>query len=147
MKNIDSFTHVRGESEYIDDIPVRKGTLHAAVFGSPLAHGKIQKIDFKEALKMEGVVDIISAKDIPSRNQIGSIIEDEQLFADDIVHYKYQPIALVIAKTEGLARRALKKIKVEISSLPIIIDPRIAYKQKQLISASRTFQKGNSENA
>ena len=36
MKNIDSYTHVRGESVYLDDIPVINGTLYAAVFDSPV---------------------------------------------------------------------------------------------------------------
>ena len=45
MKNIDSYTHVRGESIYLDDIPVVNGTLFAAVFDSPVAHGKIISLD------------------------------------------------------------------------------------------------------
>ena len=42
MKNIDSITHLRGESVYLDDIPLIHGTLFAAVFDSPVAHGKIK---------------------------------------------------------------------------------------------------------
>ena len=51
MKNIDSYTHVRGESVYLDDIPVVNGTLYAAVFDSPVAHGKIRSLDMNEALE------------------------------------------------------------------------------------------------
>ncbi len=35
--NIDSKTHVRGESIYLDDIPLQQGTLFGAAFGSPVA--------------------------------------------------------------------------------------------------------------
>ena len=45
MKNIDSFTHVSGESLYVDDVNVREGTFHAVVFDSPKAHGIIKNID------------------------------------------------------------------------------------------------------
>ena len=45
MKNIDSKSHVRGESIYLDDIPLVQGTLFACVFDSPVAHGKIVSID------------------------------------------------------------------------------------------------------
>jgi xanthine dehydrogenase large subunit len=87
MKNIDSYTHVRGESVYLDDIPVLNGTLYAAVFDSPVAHGKIKSIDVTEALKMHGVIKIFTAKDIPGDNQIGGIIPDEELLAEDFVHF------------------------------------------------------------
>ena len=40
IKNLDSYTHVRGESLYVDDINIRQGTFHAVVFDSPKAHGK-----------------------------------------------------------------------------------------------------------
>ena len=63
--SIDSYTHLRGESVYLDDIPVINGTLYAAVFDSPIAHGKIQSLDSSEAEKINGVVKIFTAKDIP----------------------------------------------------------------------------------
>ena len=49
MKNIDSYTHLRGESVYLDDIPMTNGTLFAAVFDSEVAHGKIKSLDTSEA--------------------------------------------------------------------------------------------------
>ncbi|MDQ6763386.1 MAG: hypothetical protein M3015_12270, partial [Bacteroidota bacterium] len=68
MKNIDTFTHVRGESIYLDDIPVLAGTLYGAAFGSPIAHGKIVSLDLSEAEKINGVVKIFTSKDIPGQN-------------------------------------------------------------------------------
>jgi xanthine dehydrogenase large subunit len=90
MKNIDSHSHVRGESIYVNDIPVREDTLFGVVLGSPSAHGKLHKIDFSEALKLEGVEAVLTAKDITGENQIGSIIQDEELFADQEVHFLRQ---------------------------------------------------------
>ena len=76
MTNIDSYTHVRGESVYLDDIPMTNGTLFAAVFDSPIAHGKIKLLDTAEAAAMAGVVRIFTATDIPGENQNGGIIPD-----------------------------------------------------------------------
>ena len=45
MKNIDSNNHVTGRSLYVDDVPVLSGTLYAAVFASPYAHGIVKKVD------------------------------------------------------------------------------------------------------
>jgi xanthine dehydrogenase molybdopterin-binding subunit B len=107
--NIDSYTHVRGESVYLDDIPMVSGTLFAAVFDSPIAHGKIKRLDLEEALNMKEVVRIFTAKDVPGVNQIGGIIPDEELLAEHHVYFCGMPIALVVAISEEAAKAALKK--------------------------------------
>jgi hypothetical protein len=98
MKNIDSFTHTRGESVYLDDIPTIQGTLFGAIFGSPSAHGKITKLDLSEAEAMEGVIRIFTYRDIPGENQIGGIVPDEPLLAEKEVHFNGMPIAFVVAE-------------------------------------------------
>ncbi len=143
MKNRDSHSHVSGKSIYVDDIPVRIGTLYAAVFSSPHAHGKLQELNLSEAKQMPGVVRIFTHHDILGENQIGGIIPDEPLFAEHEVHYQGQPIALVIADTEANAREALHKIKVDIAPLPIIVDPREAQAKGELIIPPRSFRLGD----
>lgn len=147
MKNIDSYTHVRGESVYLDDIPMIAGSLFAAVFDSPVAHGRIKSLSFSDALNVAGVVRVFTAKDIPGQNQIGGIVPDEELLADTHVHFCGMPIALVVAETDEAARAAVKKIKVEIEPLPIITDPREAQAKGELIIPPRTFRIGDSANA
>ena len=144
MKNIDSYTHTRGESIYLDDIAVLYGTLYAACFDSPVAHGKLLSIDTTDAEKCDGVVRVLTHKDITGENQIGGIIQDEPLFADNAVHFCGMPIALVLAETSEAARYALKKIKVEIEPLPVITDPREAAAKGELIVPPRTFKMGDS---
>ncbi len=139
--------HVRGESIYLDDIPLQNGTFHAAVFDSPLAHGKIISLDASEAAKMNGVVRILTYKDIPGENQIGGIIPDEELLASSHVHFCGMPIALVVAETDEAARAAVKKIKVEIEPLAVITNPREAKEKGELIIPPRTFKLGDIENA
>ena len=133
MKNIDTFTHVRGELIYLDDIPVLAGTLYGAAFGSPLAHGKIVDIDMSDAEKINGVIRIFTAKDIPGKNQIGGIVADETLLAEDEVHFIGMPIAFVVAESQEIAQAAVKKINIEIEPLPVITDPRAAKENGELI--------------
>lgn len=147
MKNIDSYTHVRGESVYLDDIPLVNGTLYASVFDSAIAHGTIKSLDLKEAMESPGVVQIFTASDIPGENQVGGIIADEELLASTHVHFCGMPIALVVATSEEAAKAALKKIKVEIESLPVITDPREAKEKGELIIPPRTFQLGDTTKA
>lgn len=147
MKNIDSYTHLRGESIYLDDIPLLQGTLFAAAFDSPIAHGKIVSIDIDEASAMPGVVKIFTARDIPGENQIGGIIPDEELLASTHVHFCGMPVALVIAESEEIARLAVKKIKLNAEPLHVITDPREAKEKNELIIPPRTFKIGNTDNA
>ncbi len=147
MKNIDSKTHTRGESIYLDDIPLIHGTLFGAVFGSPIANGLIQSLDLSEAKKVPGVVRILTFEDITGENQIGGIVPDEPLLAEHHVDFCGMPVAFVLAESTEAARLSVKKIKVEIEPLPIITDPREAYKLGNLIVPPRTFSLGNTENA
>lgn len=143
MKNIDSFTHVRGESIYLDDIPVLQGTLYGVAFGSLVAHGKIVSLDVSEAEAMPGVVRIFTAKDIPGENQIGGIVPDEPLLADDHVHFNGMPVAFVVADSVEEAQAATHKIRMEIEPLPVITDPREARAKGELIVKPRQFVLGD----
>ncbi|MEJ7828675.1 MAG: molybdopterin cofactor-binding domain-containing protein, partial [Segetibacter sp.] len=147
MNNIDSYTHTRGESIYLDDIPLLQGTLFGAVFPSPFAHGVIKSLDIREAEQMPGVVKVLTYKDITGENQIGGIVPDEPLLAEDEVDFCGMPVAFVVAETHDIAAAAVKKIKVEIEKLPVITNPREAAAKGELIVPSRTFKLGNIETA
>ncbi len=55
MRHCDSELHVTGRSEYTDDVAPPDGLLHGVIFGSPIAHGMIRKLDTSAAQAMEGV--------------------------------------------------------------------------------------------
>lgn len=147
MINKDSFGHVRGESLFVDDINIRQGTLHALVFDAPVAHARIKSIDYSKAENLEGVEKIFTNRDIPGENQIGGIIPDEPLFADKEVHFMGQPIALIVAKSLSVAKKAKKLIKFNFEELPIITTAKEAFDKGQFINPARTFKIGNSEEA
>ena len=147
MKNIDSISHLRGESIYLDDIPLLQGTLFAAAFPSPIAHGVIKQLLLNEAEQMPGVVRIFTYKDIPGINQIGGIVPDEPLLAEGHVDFCGMPVALVVAESRDAARAAVKKIKIDIEPRPVITDPREAQANDQLIVPPRTFRLGDTAGA
>lgn len=147
MKNIDSHSHVRGESIYLDDIPLVHGTLFACVFDSPVAHGRLKSIDLLKAAESEGVVGVITAKDLTGENQIGGIIPDEPLLADGEVHFQGMPIVVVLAESEEQARKAAKKITADIEPLEPITDPRIAAAKGDLIVPQKKFKMGDADAA
>jgi xanthine dehydrogenase large subunit len=145
MKNYDINKHVTGESQFVDDLLSIEGILYASVCYSEIAHGELLGIDTSEALKIKGVKGIFTAKDIPGTNQIGGIVPDEELLARDKVHFQGEPIAIVVADSQLIAREAVRKIKVDIKKLRMTIDPREAYKAGELIVPPRTFKLGNTE--
>ncbi len=147
MKHIDAATHTRGESQYIDDVPQPEGMLHAAVFGSPIAHGRLLTIDLDKAREVPGVRTILTADDIPGENQVGALIADEMLLAESTVHFVGEPIALVLAETPATAHKAAQMISVETEALPVITDPRVAFEKGEIIGATRTFVLGDVDQA
>jgi xanthine dehydrogenase large subunit len=143
MQHLDAAAHTRGESQYVDDAPPLSDMLHAAVFGSPLAHGEITALRLDGAREMPGVVAVLTAADVPGENQIGPILQDEPLLAEGAVHFVGQPIAVVVAETPELARKAVHAIAVEIAERPAVTDPRRAFELGQVIGRTRTFELGD----
>ncbi len=145
--NQDVIKHVKGETLFVNDLPVPEGTLYASVFDSPVAHAKILSIDFSEALKINGVKAVFTAKDIKGENQIGNIIQDEKLLADEEVEFIGDPIAIVVAESLDIARRAKRKIKVEFEELEVITDARKAFEKGNFVAPPMIFSSGDTDKA
>ena len=147
MKNIDSFTHVRGESLFVDDLMIRQDTLFGLCFDAPKAHGKIISVDYSKAENLEGVEKIFTYKDVLGENQIGGIIPDEPLWAENEVHFWGQPIAFIVAKTAAIAKKARALITIEIEELPVITTAKEAKEKGSFINEPRSFNLGNTKNS
>lgn len=147
MKNIDANGHVRGESLFIDDILTKQHTLHAAVLASESAHAKDLLVDISKAQQFPGVEKILLAKDIPGKNEIGGILLDEPLLADGEVHFQGQPIAIIVAETEFIAKQARELIDVSYTELPVITTASEAKQKSQFINPPRSFNLGDVDNA
>ncbi len=86
-------------------------------------------LDLKDAFASEGVIDILTAKDVTGKNEHGVLFKDHQVFIEKKIKKAGDPLALVVAETEIQARAALKKIKVTYEELPGVFDPREAMKE------------------
>lgn len=146
-KHMEAPLHARGESQYVDDVPAPAGMLHAAIYGSPVAHALILGLDVTGALRHPDVVRVITAEDIPGENVIGAIFPDEQSLADHEVQYIGQPVAIVVAKTPEAARDAVHSITMDVQKLEIVTDPRVAHDRGMIIAKPRTFEMGDVDDA
>lgn len=143
MRHLDPFWHVRGESQFADDLITPEGLLFASVLASPVAHGRIVRLNTAPAKAVEGVYDVFTAAGIPGENQIGKMVQDEPLLAEGEVHYVGQPVALVVGRSAAVSRMAKQAIELEVETLPAIFCPREAYARGKWIEPPRTFSLGN----
>ena len=135
--------HVSGKAKYIDDIPEPKNLLHTAIGYSQIAKGKIKSINLKEVTKSEGVIDVITYKDIPGINDVGPVFKGDPIFAKKNIEYFGQPIFAVAATTCELARKALRKAKINYLKEKPILEIKDAIKKKSFVLNTKIIQKGN----
>ena len=147
-RNPDSIQNVLGKTVYLDDMPEPAGLLHGAVVPSPCAHGRFTSLDVTKALAFDPSVRIFTAADIPGDNQLGTAVMDEPMLADGQWHYKGEVLALVLASSRNLARRAAALVSiVGMEELPAVVDPRDAYAKGQVILSPRTQRMGDTQAA
>jgi xanthine dehydrogenase large subunit len=91
--------HVSGEALYTDDIPEIRGTLHAAIGMSERAHARLKSVDLARVAAAPGVVAVITAKDIPGKNDYGPVVADDPIFATALDQYHGLSLFAVAART------------------------------------------------
>ncbi len=116
--------HVTGAADYTDDIVEPVGTLHAYLGVSDVAHANIRSLDLSAVRAAPGVVGVLTADDIPGRNDISPTgLNDEPVFPTDKIQFHGQPLFAVIAETRDAARRAAELADVDCEELPHALDP------------------------
>ena len=129
VERVEDLRFLRGQGCFLDDMS-RDGAWHAAVLRSPVAHGRIVRLDPAAALAVPGVHGVITAADIPGamptipfRRPNPTIAPYAQpVIADGTVRYVGEPVALVVAETAETAEDALAAIALEVDALPAVVD-------------------------
>ena len=145
-KNIEhesAVKHVTGKAIYTDDISEPKNLLHAVIGYSNCSKGVIKKIDYKDVLSSEGVVDIITEKDIEGINDVGPIFKGDKIFTSKNIEYYGQPIFAVIAKTNNLAKKAALKVKIDLKISKPIVSIEEALKKKSFVLKPKHLTRGD----
>ena len=113
--------HVTGKARYVDDTLLPEGTCFAAIGQATITRGKLLSMDLSAVLDAPGVVAVLTSEDIPGIKDIGPVFPGDPLLADGEVLFHGQPIFVVVATDEKLARSAslLAKVQYE-ESMPIL---------------------------
>ena len=131
-KRVDAYEKVTGRAKYTDDL-CPKDALIAKVVHATIANGKVVSIDTEKALKIEGVVKIITCFDVPknyfptaghpwSLDPNHQDIADRLLLTDRVLFYG-DDVAVVVAETELAAKKAAAAIKITYEEYDFVLDP------------------------
>jgi 4-hydroxybenzoyl-CoA reductase alpha subunit len=119
----DAIDKVTGRAKYTADFRL-PGMIHGKLFGSPIAHGRIVRLDVSKARALPGVLAVLTADDVPDGwYGVSPAREDEQILARDRVRYVGDEIAAVAAIDEATADQAIGLIEVEFEEWPAVFDP------------------------
>ena len=122
MPHDSAHLHVSGRAFYTDDIPEPRDMLHVALGQSSEPHARITRLDLDAVKSAAGVVAVITAADIPGKNNFGPVLEDDPIFAPGLVQYVGQSLFAVAAKSYTQARKAATLAVVEYEPLDPILD-------------------------
>ena len=108
---------VTGDAKYVEDF-APEGMVTARLLTSPLASGRVVSIDASEALRMDGVLGVLTADDFPP-----SSAPDDPVLASDDITYIGQPIAAIAAISDSIAESAIDKIRIDYERRGFVTDP------------------------
>src|SRR4030095_7725353 len=112
---------VSGEAKYAVDVTL-PGMLWGKLLRSPIASGRIRRIDASKALALPGVHAVVTGEDCTGL-KIGRGLYDMPILADSEVRFIGEKVAAVAADTELIAEEAVNLIEVEYEETEAILDP------------------------
>ena len=116
---------IRGQGHYVDDIQL-PGMLYLDIVRSPFAHARIKKIDTERALKVPGVLAVITGETLAKYNLhwMPTLMSDTQMvLPTEKVMYQSQEVAGVIATDRYAATDCVDAVEVDYDPLPVVVDP------------------------
>jgi CO/xanthine dehydrogenase Mo-binding subunit/aerobic-type carbon monoxide dehydrogenase small subunit (CoxS/CutS family) len=115
----DAAAKVRGGALFAEDLPI-EGALIGKMLFSERAHARIRSVDISKASRAEGVVLVLTAKDVPGINAFGLFVPQQPVIAGDEVLYLGDVVAVVLAETRERAEAARALIAVDYEDLPVL---------------------------
>ena len=125
MKRKEDPRFIRGQGNYVDDVSL-PGMLYMDIVRSPFAHAKINSIKTDEALKVPGVLAVITGETLEKYNLhwMPTLMSDTQMvLPTEKVMYQAQEVAAVIATDRYAAADGVEAVEVDYDPLEVVVDP------------------------
>lgn len=116
---------ISGQMPYLTD-KRSPDMLVGRILRAGLPHARIISIDTSAAEALDGVIAVVTHRDIPGENAFGIVVQDQPAFCFDKVRHAGDIVAAVAALDAQTAEAALALIKVEYEPLPTVADPEAA---------------------
>ena len=110
MRHDSAPKHVAGSASFVDDIREPEGLLHIAVGGAPVAAGQLMGVDLAAVKGAPGVVAVLTAADIPGKNDVGPVLHDDPIFVSGNIEFHGQVVFAVVAKTRDKYLEAFRRL-------------------------------------
>ena len=124
-KRVEDARFTQGKGNYVDDIKL-PGMLHGDFVRSPYAHARVKSIDVQAAMELDGVVAVLTAKDLEplSLHWMPTLAGDKQMvLADGKVLFQGQEVAFVVGNDRFVVADAINLVDVEYEELPVLVNP------------------------
>ena len=110
---------VTGEALYVDDVG-QPGMLHGVTVRSSIPRGRIAAIRFDPGIDWTDYV-VVTAADIPGRNRVKLITDDQPYLAFEQVNHPEEPIVLIAHADRARADEARRRVTIEYEPLPPVL--------------------------
>ncbi|MBS1249589.1 MAG: Aldehyde oxidoreductase [Chloroflexi bacterium] len=129
----DSRDKVTGQTQYVEDITLPE-MAYAGVLRSPHHHARLLALDTSAAEQVEGVLCVLTARDIPGENGLGDYSRDEPVLTPvgESVKMRGAPVALVVATSPKQAQAGLDAVLATYEPLPHTFDLKTALAEDAL---------------
>jgi CO/xanthine dehydrogenase Mo-binding subunit len=111
---------VTGQADYVDDLQVA-GMWHGITVRSTIARGRIQGITFQPGVSWDEFT-IVTAKDIPGKNIVSLMVDDQPYLTSETINHVHEPILLLAHANKNLLEKARSLVKIEYETLRPIFD-------------------------
>ena len=125
MKRKEDPRFIRGQGRYVDDVQL-PGMVYLDIVRSPFAHARIKSIDTQKAMKVPGVLAVITGETLAKYNLhwMPTLMSDTQMvLPTEKVMYQAQEVAAVVATDRYAAADGVEAVEVDYDPLPVIVDP------------------------
>src|SRR5215203_332186 len=122
---------VTGRARYVDDLTL-PGMLHGVTVRSAQPRGTIRNITYGDGIPWDEIT-IVTAADIPGRNIVTLIVEDQPYLAHEIVNHAEEPVLLLAHADRHLLEEARRRVTIEMDPLPAVLTMDEALEKKEII--------------
>jgi CO/xanthine dehydrogenase Mo-binding subunit len=130
---------VTGQARYIDDMTL-PGMLYGATVRSSIPRGRIKNITFGAEVAWDEFV-IVSSRDIPGKNCIALIVDDQPCLVSEFVNHPEEPILLLAHSDRHALAKAVEAVSVEYQTLPAVLSVEDSERRSEIIwGVDNTFK-------